>query len=349
MAVPNITPSDLKISNYLLKHCNLWVWDFDDTLIDTSVYYVKSMEPESIYIRTNEELDKEIPSWKYFRKLVIYLVSSGKRVGIASFGTFEIIKAYMDRIFGFNQKYFTTANIMASYKEERLKREFTLPINKNPYIYQLMKFYNIQDYQKVVLFDDLPSNVNDAATIGILAIQIEGRDQNKINKTLKLFSEEIMDKIDYDADIRCNANIYLRSNYGSIGHRKGPIRDKQFGVSRRQIYSDRIYVDENAQQSRLSEQLERERQEKLNQIQRNIRRKRELNMRNEDSLRYNERTTTTGSTTTNPTTTTNLEGFNNKTDIQLKECNFCSKVAGDKYVWILLLLLVLFMIYVIRK
>lgn len=323
MAVPNSPPSDLKISNYLIKHCDLWVWDFDDTLIDTSTYYVKSMEPESIHVRTNEELDKEFPSWRYFRKLVMYLVSSGKRVGIASFGTFEIIQAYMDRIFGFNQKFFTGTNIMASYKEERLKREFKLPINKNPYIYELMKFYNIQDYEKVVLFDDLPSNINDAATIGVLAIQIEGRDQNKIGTTLKLFSEEIMDKIDYDADIRCKANIYLRRDFGSIGHRKGPIRDKQFGVDRRKIYSDRIYVDEAAQ---------------LERVERNRKRKRELN---QDGLRYQTKPTTTK--------TVKTEGFTNKTDTQLKECNFCTKVAGDKYIWVLLLVLVLFMIYIIRK
>ena len=321
MAVPNQTPNNLRVSEYLLKHCNLWVWDFDDTLIDTTTYYIKSMEPDDIKIRSTAELNKEMPHWKYFRNLVEYLVTSGKRVGIASFGTYEIIQAYMDRIFGYNQKYFTRHNIMASYKDERHKREFKLPVNKNAYIYDLMQFYKIQDYSKVVLFDDSPFNINDAGTIGVLGIQIEGRDQNKIGTTLKLFTEEIMDKIDYQANIRCKANIYMRRDFGQLGYRKAPIRDKQFGVQKRMIYSDRIYVDEAKQMQRAKEKAKKDR---LEHIMINKYKKNKLGKSNQ--LRYTD------------------EGFQNK-----QECDFCSRVASDKYIWVLLLLLVIFMIYIVRK
>ena len=112
----NSDNTPLIISLYLLKHCKLWVWDFDDTLIDTKYYYKTSMDPDKIRNRTDIELTNEIPQWRYFKRLVEYLVKNGKYVAIASFGTYEIIKAYMDRIFGFNQHYFMTKNLIASRK-----------------------------------------------------------------------------------------------------------------------------------------------------------------------------------------------------------------------------------------
>ena len=95
------------VSKYLLDKFDLWLWDWDDTLIDTTTYYVKSMEPEDIINRSHRELDIEVPNWRYFKKIINELVLSGKRVGIVSFGTYKIIRAYMDLIFGFNQKLFT--------------------------------------------------------------------------------------------------------------------------------------------------------------------------------------------------------------------------------------------------
>ena len=95
------------ISNYLVEKFKLWIWDFDDTLIDTTTYYKLSMETKDIMQRTNNQLTIDFPNWEFFRDLVIFLISRGVRVGIASFGTYRIIRAYMDRIFGLNQKIFT--------------------------------------------------------------------------------------------------------------------------------------------------------------------------------------------------------------------------------------------------
>ena len=50
----------------------------------------------------------EIPVWRYFKNLIPTLIKNGKRVGIVSFGTRRIIQAYMDRILGEGQKYFTS-------------------------------------------------------------------------------------------------------------------------------------------------------------------------------------------------------------------------------------------------
>ena len=168
----NSDNTPLIISLYLLKHCKLWVWDFDDTLIDTKYYYKTSMDPDKIRNRTDIELTNEIPQWRYFKRLVEYLVKNGKYVAIASFGTYEIIKAYMDRIFGFNQHYFMTKNLIASTYNERKFRGYCQPPNKNEYIYKIMKTYKIDDFKRVVLFDDLPSNIGDAIGVGIIGIQI---------------------------------------------------------------------------------------------------------------------------------------------------------------------------------
>ena len=170
--IPDNYSDDLIISFYLLKKCKLWVWDFDDTLIDTKYYYKTSMEPDDIRNRTDTELTNEVPQWRYFKRLIEYLVKNGKYVAIASFGTYEIIKAYMDRILGFNQTFFTNKNLIAPTYKERELRSFSRPPNKNEYIYKIMKLYKIEDFKIVVLFDDLPSNIGDAIGVGIIGIQI---------------------------------------------------------------------------------------------------------------------------------------------------------------------------------
>ena len=262
MAVPNSPPKNLDVSFYLLKHCDLWVWDFDDTLIDTTTYYVQDMSPSAIRDRSDNELDREIPCWKYFRDLIVYIVSIGKRVGIASFGTYEIIRAYMDRIFGNDQKYFTKANIKAACMEERRKREFNMPHNKNAYIYDLMHHYRVQDYEKVVLFDDLSSNIADASSIGVLGILIPGRDQNGINNSRQLFCPDVMYHIDNDANKKCGQNIYLRREFGGIGQRKAFARDKQFGKVIRYRHPNRIY---RSKETRDREEREEKEIKKFNQ------------------------------------------------------------------------------------
>ena len=56
--------SDIPVSSYLFKQCKLWVWDFDDTIIDTATYLKKDMTPEAILKRSDTELDIEIPQWQ---------------------------------------------------------------------------------------------------------------------------------------------------------------------------------------------------------------------------------------------------------------------------------------------
>ena len=57
MSANSLPPDDLPVSFYLIKQCKLWVWDFDDTLIDTDTYYKNKMDVTSIRNRTDNELD----------------------------------------------------------------------------------------------------------------------------------------------------------------------------------------------------------------------------------------------------------------------------------------------------
>jgi len=172
MSANSLPPSDLAVSFYLFKTCKLWVWDFDDTLINTDTYLRRNMKPSTIRNLTDCDLDIDFPQWRYFSKLVDFLITHGKYVAIASFGTYEIIRAYMDRVIGFNQKVFGKHNIIAPCLLDRDSRRFSVPPNKNEYIYQLMKIYRVQDFGRVVLFDDMPSNISSAISIGVIGVQI---------------------------------------------------------------------------------------------------------------------------------------------------------------------------------
>lgn len=161
------------IPPYLWQNIDLWVWDWDDTLIDTSAYVRHSMSRDSIMNLSNQELGVDVPYWQFFRDLVIYLFQNGRRVGIASFGTYTIIRAYMDRMFGRDQKYFIRANIHAACEDLDCVRDYRqMPLNKNPYIQRLMNHYRITDHNRVILFDDAASNIADAKRLGLVTVQM---------------------------------------------------------------------------------------------------------------------------------------------------------------------------------
>jgi hypothetical protein len=210
-------PPDLPISQILIKQCKLWVWDFDDTLIDTATYYSQNMSPNTILERTDAQLDIEVPQWRYFRQLVEYLVGNGRYVGIASFGTYEIIQAYMKRIMGFNQQYFTRKNIIAPELKQRDVYRYNQPPNKNEYIYQLMRIYRVQDFKRVVLFDDNATNIADAIGIGIVAVQVpskNGGDRPGSNELM--FGPWLMSQFDANLARTCGDEIYRNRTYTGL-------------------------------------------------------------------------------------------------------------------------------------
>jgi hypothetical protein len=161
------------------------------------------MKPDDIRRRTDVELIQDIPGVNYFRAFCNFLVCKGKRVSIASFGTYEIIQAYMDRIFGFNQKVFTRNNIKTIMRDCR-GYPVEMYKNKNKFIGELMTFYNIHDITRVILLDDRIENCADASIMGITAVKIQGRDENSIQGVAKYFDESVIMKVVNEFESSCS-------------------------------------------------------------------------------------------------------------------------------------------------
>jgi len=200
-------------SSLIMSQVDLFIWDFDDTLIDTRAYLIRNMTPEHIRRRTIKELIEDIPCALYFKALCNFFVSNGKRVGIASFGTYEIIQAYMDRIFGFNQKIFTRNNIKTINRDcngvptEMLK-------NKNKYIIDLMNVYQLRDFNRVMLFDDRIENCADASMIGVISVKIQGRDANRIEGVARLFDKSTISKVESELAGMCSSHKLQNASNG---------------------------------------------------------------------------------------------------------------------------------------
>jgi hypothetical protein len=219
---------DLVISYYLLKNATLWVWDWDDTLINTDAYMLNVMDPNIIREKPTAELDRDVPTWRYFKKIIEYLIMHGNYVAIASFGTYEIIQAYMDRILGFNQKMFTKTNIIAPCLQIRRTVNFKLPPNKNEYIYQLMKFYRIEDFSRVVLFDDMAVNVSQATAIGALGVQIDSPRNSSTPLDKCFFGPWTMSSFDKMIEEQCGADLYLNRKYTGVTNKTQPYEGLAF-------------------------------------------------------------------------------------------------------------------------
>lgn len=168
---------------YLLENIDLWLWDWDDTLIDTRTYYVKEMKPDKILKRTDLELDREVPGWRYFVDLITMLVMNGKSVGIVSFGTYSIIQAYMNRMFESCDNPFSKNNILTIKRDKNNYKPLEMKKNKNDFIHILQNKYQVSP-SRTILFDDVITNVIDSIKDGILAIHLPSRESEyKVNET----------------------------------------------------------------------------------------------------------------------------------------------------------------------
>ena len=165
--------------NHIIENIDLWIWDFDDTLIDTDTYYSKSMSVGDILSRSNRDLEQEFPNMAFFKLFVKQLLQANKKVAIASFGTYRIIQAYMDRVFGRGQRIFTKRNILTILRDEKTNKVLEFPNDKNYMIRRLMKIMNIGITGRIAFFDDNKGNIKQASKIGVLSVRIPGRFSNE--------------------------------------------------------------------------------------------------------------------------------------------------------------------------
>lgn len=231
-------------SQFVEKNIDLIIWDFDNTLIDTKAYLIHSMEPDFIRGMTDEQLTYDIPYWQFFYNTVFDLIKKGKNVGIASFGMYKIVRAYMDRIFGYNQKIFTVVNTYA-----RCKIDEPLQPNKNGYILNIMEHYRIMSPERVILFDDLASNISAAISIGIVAILVKGVKYTGDKRDCSgLFGPKTIITLEDQLRSVLNANDPLSvCQLGHVGDRKVGIathgrKDRCPMKIKSYLYPDRLYL-----------------------------------------------------------------------------------------------------------
>ena len=60
----------IALSQYLVDKCTLWVWDWDNTIINTDAYLKHNMDDDYISNLTDAQLAEDIPYVDYFRSVV---------------------------------------------------------------------------------------------------------------------------------------------------------------------------------------------------------------------------------------------------------------------------------------
>jgi hypothetical protein len=157
---------DNRLSLNLISKYDLFIWDFDLTII-------------KIHSFANHTKEDEIQSlsWKklmchfydpiFFRDLVYFLRGNKKKVAIISFGHYNVIKAYLDRLFD-DTNIFNKHNIITP--DQNCNRRSNT--DKNQYIINIARELNIK-YNRIMFFDDTVGNINSAKELGVEAIQIE--------------------------------------------------------------------------------------------------------------------------------------------------------------------------------
>ncbi len=120
-----------RYDNFIKKY-DLYIWDFDLTLVKIHTF-ASEVKEEDVTSLSWKKFMNQLSDPVFFRDLVIYLIENKKKVAIASFGKYNIIKTYMDRLFNDNH-IFDKHNIITPDQNIRHLRNGT---NKNQYIIDL--------------------------------------------------------------------------------------------------------------------------------------------------------------------------------------------------------------------
>ncbi len=156
-----------------IKQYDLFAFDFDLTILKIHAY-----------ANDIKATDVEAMSWKkimdhfadpiFFRDLVNYLISQKKKVAIVSFGTFNVIKAYLDRLFD-NPNIFGLNNIITPLDgNNRYTRSLKPDSDKNQLLIDLVKKLNL-NFNRVIFFDDDEKNITHSKELGLTAVKIDSK------------------------------------------------------------------------------------------------------------------------------------------------------------------------------
>jgi hypothetical protein len=164
-----------------IEEYDLYIFDFDMTILKIHSY-AENMTPSKVESMGWRKLMDQFADPIFFRDLINYLISQNKKVAIASFGKYNVIKAYLDRLFD-NTSIFGLDNIITPMNERNIRPSD----DKNEYLVGLIRDLNI-DYKRVIFFDDDINNINKSKELGVMAIQIDpmnGFNRNVWNQLAK--------------------------------------------------------------------------------------------------------------------------------------------------------------------
>jgi FMN phosphatase YigB (HAD superfamily) len=186
-----------------IEEYDLYVFDFDMTILKIHSY-AQNMTPSQVESMGWRKLMDQFADPIFFRDLINYLISRNKKVAIASFGKYNVIKAYLDRLFD-NTSIFGLDNIITPPNERNIRPSD----DKNEYLVGLIRDLNI-NYKRVIFFDDDINNVNKSKELGIMAIQIDpmnGFNRNVWNQLAKPKQKPIPKQKKELQDKKLNKNV----------------------------------------------------------------------------------------------------------------------------------------------
>ena len=146
---------------------DLYIWDFDLTILKIHSY-ANEIKEEDVKSLSWKKLMCHFADPIFFRDLVNHLIGNKKKVAIISFGYYNVIKAYLDRLFD-NDKIFGKHNIITPIDE--CQRHTSINSDKNQYIINIAREHNIS-YQRIIFLDDTYLNVNNARELGVSTVKI---------------------------------------------------------------------------------------------------------------------------------------------------------------------------------
>lgn len=153
----------------LIEDFDLWIWDFDKTILKIHAYHDKITATE-VQRKTWKQFERDFADSFHFNDLLTTLQMNDKKFAIASFGTYNVIKAYLERlttnVYSFSPKNIVTPLCGNQRYGDKLPSP---PADKNQIIISLAK-YNDVPLNRVIFFDDSKSNINKANNIGVKGV-----------------------------------------------------------------------------------------------------------------------------------------------------------------------------------
>jgi hypothetical protein len=182
----NLSTEDFAKYDDFLDQYDMYIWDFDYTILKIHSY-ASNIELKDVESASWKKLMADFADPIFFRDLVYYIKGKKKEVAIISFGTYNVIKAYLDRLFDDNH-IFDSHNILTPLSgNQRYSSSFRVNSDKNEHLVCLMRQNPSIKYDRAIFFDDTYQNIQGVRELGVKGVLINP----KIGFTQRVWNELI--------------------------------------------------------------------------------------------------------------------------------------------------------------